>query len=113
MGFCARTFRSSAARRHQLYRRRRAVVVAHVPQALPATGPARFRRGRLRVLQKKIKKYRQVQWRNFKGWGRGLYGEIRCTPLVTGVYFFLVKLSLIVQVNSCAAGIQNGNKKKN
>lgn len=52
MSFCARTLRSSAARRHQLYRRRRAVVIAHVPQALPATGPARFRRGRLRVLQK-------------------------------------------------------------
>lgn len=44
MGFGAGTFRSSVARRHHIvHRRRRAVVVAHVPQTLPATATTRFR----------------------------------------------------------------------
>lgn len=45
MGLRARAFRSFGARRHR-QRGRRAVVVAHVPQALSTAATTRFRRGR-------------------------------------------------------------------
>lgn len=62
MGLRARAFRSFGARRHR-QRGRRAVVVAHVPQALSTAATTRFRRGRHVLYLKHAMKLCELQYR--------------------------------------------------